>query len=115
MIKEIEEVSKQEIEQPVNTVAKLELVYYQTGNWTMNRLIWANPSPDEMKFRIGQRVWPAGESEKTNFTLQEIKSIGEKFYPLGAFVCSTEGGSDRIFYLDAVIKHPKQKIAKELE
>jgi len=103
------------IEQPNSTTAKLELIYYKKGNWNMSRLIWVNPSIDEMKFRIGQRVWPAGESEKANFILQEIKSVGEKFYPEGAYLCSTDGGANRTFYLDAVIKHPKQKIAKELE
>ena len=80
--------------------------YVDDRGWNMTRHVWQSPSEDEMNYYIGDLVWPAGEDRKSYFQVREIHQPGEKFYRAGGVLCSTNGAANRIFFLDAVIKHP---------
>ena len=93
--------------------ATLRSIEYEIKGWKLKRKIWENPSFFELDLRLGDRVWPAGEARNDYFQLEEIKEAGVKFYPEGAYICSTRTGSKRTFNLDSVIKHPgKQEMPK---
>jgi len=91
--------------QPEGITAELKLISYQHNDWNMTRYIWENPSQDELDYRVGDLVYPAGENPKLRFVVKDIKNPGELYFPRGGVVCSTSG-TDRTFYLDAVIKVP---------
>ena len=91
--------------QPDDIVAKLKLISYQDKEWQMSRYIWEDASEEELDYREGDLVYPAGENPKSRFVIKEIKNIGELYFPRGGVICSTSG-QDRFFYLDAIIKIP---------
>jgi hypothetical protein len=101
-----------EIIQPDNTVARLKMLSYVKNGWKMTRFYWDAPAPEELKILAGDRIWPAGEDEKSVFIVKCIKQPGEKFYPEGGVVCISSG-ADRTFFMDAVIKHPALKKTKK--
>lgn len=91
--------------QPDDVTAKLKLISYRDKDWEMTRYIWENPSENELDFKVGDLVYPAGENPKSRFIIKEIKTEGEMFFPTGGVICTTSS-YDRIFYLDAIIKIP---------
>lgn len=91
--------------QPEGITAVLKLISYKSGDWNMTRYVWENPSEEELDYRVGDLVYPAGEDIKARFEVAAIRNAGERFFPRGGVVCKTSG-PDRTFYLDAVIKVP---------
>lgn len=98
---------------PGLTTATLTVVEYEIKDWKLKKKVWKDPSYFELDFKLGDRVWPASEPFNEYFQLYEIKEVGSKFYPEGAYVCTTSGGSKRIFDFDAIIKHPGKQEQKE--
>jgi hypothetical protein len=89
--------------------AILQEVEYKKGEWKLKKKIWSNASDTEKDYKVGDRVWPAGEEFKSYFTVKQIKEVGTKFYMDGAVICSTDKGAERIYELDMIIKHPSQE------
>lgn len=91
-----------------NLVAKLITIDSGNDNWKLSRKTWFSPSAEELDFKPGDRVWPAGEKYNEYFELKEKKEPGTQFYPDGAYICINNKGTKRVFDLDSIIKHPKK-------
>lgn len=85
--------------------ATLKRIDYVKNGWNLYKYIWEKPSVQELDFKEGDYIWPAGEDRKGKFTIKDIKAAGEKYFPEGGVVCRSDG-AERMFFLNSIIKHP---------
>lgn len=84
-----------------------ELVY-KLSPGGVQLAFWEHPTSEERNIIIGDEVWLAGTEQVEVYEVLEIKQPGEKYYPIGGYVCKDPMGNKRSFYYDMVIKHPRQ-------